>query len=81
MQTELLTSHSTGRPRGAFGGGGEGFHGQPALYFSNLNFLPWVTYGAAALNVKVSGGYTHREFGTSRVKQYMACKEVYKVYD
>ena len=55
-------------------------HGQPALYFSNLNFLPFVGYGPVTLNVKVSGAYTDREFGISRFVQYMAYKEIYEVY-
>ena len=76
LQTELSTSHSTGRPRGTFGGGRGGMHGQPALYFSNLNFLPFVAYGAVALNVKFSGACTDRGFGISRFVQYLKYKEI-----
>ena len=80
MQTKTLTLHSTGRPRGAFEGDGEGY-GQPAFSFSNLNFLPFVAYGAVALNVKVSGAYAEREFEIERFVQYMTYKEIHEVYD
>ena len=56
LQTERLTSHSTGTPRDAFGGGGDCTVNQPytSATFNSFRFVP---YGAVELDVKCSGAY------------------------
>ena len=53
-------------------------HGQPAIYFGNLNFLPFVAYGTVvvALSVNVSGAYADTPTGNLGIKRFCAIRDI-----